>query len=557
MPKAYSYIRMSTPEQANGDSIRRQLEASQRYIRQKGLEPAELFNDVGVSAFTGKNAAYGRLGDFLTLAKQGEIESGSYLIVESLDRLSRQAGMSSLTLIDDIIKCGIIVVTLEDGQEYSLASLQEKPQALMFALFSLMRAHDESRMKSVRVGAAWKNKRDLARNGVQTRQRIPTWLRFSASGAIEPIPERVELVQKIYEWSRDGWGTFSLARKLNAEGYEPWGRAKFWRETSLGKLLRNRAVLGEYQPHHHVDGKRIPEGSVIKGYYPTIIDIPLFEDVQQATAQRLVSGRGRKGKELSNLFSGLMKCPVCKVGMKFIDKGPPKGHTYLRCSAAALAASCSSVSIPYPEAELHILRTLRNINFEAVLKGDDWLLRTNELRKKIKDAEEKISSVNDRIDRAVSFIIQHDDPSTRLAETLKQDEIEVAHLTTELEKMKSELAGMNSASGLESSDLIDAIRDESLSGENRHALRRKLSEEIKRLVKAIYLQPDDFMPSSGQSDEEWQHGFVMQVVYRNGAVQRFDPASGDNFLFEESPKMQFFREANRLDAKHEKSSTTK
>ena len=35
-PKAYSYIRFSTPEQANGDSFRRQTELSNRYAEQGG-----------------------------------------------------------------------------------------------------------------------------------------------------------------------------------------------------------------------------------------------------------------------------------------------------------------------------------------------------------------------------------------------------------------------------------------------------------------------------------------------------------------------------------------
>lgn len=39
-PKAYSYIRFSSPEQAKGDSYRRQREAALAYCQEQGLELA-------------------------------------------------------------------------------------------------------------------------------------------------------------------------------------------------------------------------------------------------------------------------------------------------------------------------------------------------------------------------------------------------------------------------------------------------------------------------------------------------------------------------------------
>lgn len=38
MQKAYSYIRFSSPEQAKGDSYRRQREAAEAYCQANGLE---------------------------------------------------------------------------------------------------------------------------------------------------------------------------------------------------------------------------------------------------------------------------------------------------------------------------------------------------------------------------------------------------------------------------------------------------------------------------------------------------------------------------------------
>ena len=61
-PKAYSYIRFSTPEQAKGTSYERQLEAAQAFAGERGLELAEAtYEDLGVSAYRNKNAQKGAL----------------------------------------------------------------------------------------------------------------------------------------------------------------------------------------------------------------------------------------------------------------------------------------------------------------------------------------------------------------------------------------------------------------------------------------------------------------------------------------------------------------
>jgi len=58
MPTAYSYLRMSRPDQLKGDSARRQTQASREYCARTGLQYDETltFDDLGVSAFRGKHA---------------------------------------------------------------------------------------------------------------------------------------------------------------------------------------------------------------------------------------------------------------------------------------------------------------------------------------------------------------------------------------------------------------------------------------------------------------------------------------------------------------------
>jgi DNA invertase Pin-like site-specific DNA recombinase len=119
-PRAYSYLRMSTDIQLKGDSRRRQLELSRAYAEEHGLELASdaQLEDIGISAFKGANAKSGALGQFLDAVKGGTVEPGSYLLVESLDRLSREEIIPAHNLFLSIVQAGINLVTLIDRRLY-------------------------------------------------------------------------------------------------------------------------------------------------------------------------------------------------------------------------------------------------------------------------------------------------------------------------------------------------------------------------------------------------------------------------------------------------------
>src|SRR5437016_1360669 len=90
MDDAVSYQRFSTAGQARGDSTRRQAKLTAEYCRRNGLRLIDTFLDAGLSAYTGANAGdQGALRALLDAAKVGKLKSGTRLIVESLDRLSR------------------------------------------------------------------------------------------------------------------------------------------------------------------------------------------------------------------------------------------------------------------------------------------------------------------------------------------------------------------------------------------------------------------------------------------------------------------------------------
>ncbi|MFN7121738.1 MAG: recombinase family protein [Hydrogenophaga sp.] len=163
--RAYSYLRFSTPEQMRGDSFRRQAALAEAYAHQHGLEldTALTFHDAGVSAFRGRNVGpEGQLGAFLDAIRSGVVPQGSYLLVESLDRISRQTARKALRSLEDVVEAGAVVVTLNDGRKYTNENLDSDQIALLLSILTFMRAHEESAMKASRLKAVWSEKRSQA-----------------------------------------------------------------------------------------------------------------------------------------------------------------------------------------------------------------------------------------------------------------------------------------------------------------------------------------------------------------------------------------------------------
>jgi DNA invertase Pin-like site-specific DNA recombinase len=100
---AYSYIRFSTVEQLKGHSLARQLQRTREYCASRGLTLDESIPpDLGRSAYSGEHLEKGSLGDFLARVKADFIPTGSALVIENLDRLSRQGIDATIDLLKQL-----------------------------------------------------------------------------------------------------------------------------------------------------------------------------------------------------------------------------------------------------------------------------------------------------------------------------------------------------------------------------------------------------------------------------------------------------------------------
>ncbi|MGG5890389.1 recombinase family protein [Falsiroseomonas sp. HC035] len=358
MTKAYSYLRFSTPEQAAGDSTRRQRELAEKYAAKHGLELDDSLslNDPGISAFYGRNANQGALAAFLRAVQDGIVENGSFLLVENLDRLSRQAPWEAMGVFQTIINFGITIVTVQDEKVYSRESLVEQPFKIFESLLVMIRANEESATKGRRLREAWKAKRAAASSEPMT-SRVPAWLKMDQSGdAIELDLERAEVIRRIFDLYEMGKGAEQIARMLDAEGIDTFGdgpkqkrKAAHWHKTYIQKILSNEAVVGVIIPHQveYVGGRKGRKAlDAIAGYYPAVISREQFDRVQLMREGKTSGPRVRMEKgELQSLVAGLVFCTLCGSTMTRVNKGSvSKAGKPRLCCVNARRGNCSAPS---------------------------------------------------------------------------------------------------------------------------------------------------------------------------------------------------------------------
>lgn len=489
---------MSTNLQLKGDSLRRQTELSKAYAEEHGLHlvsDAEL-HDIGVSAFKGDNVTMGALGKFLESVKAGHIPEGSYLLVESLDRLSRQELLPSVQLLLDIIGLSINVVTLLDRKTYSRESADMASMMLSIALMS--RAHEESQTKSRRVGAAWKAKRDRIADQKLTKI-CPAWLTLAEDRKSYIVDDdRQKVVMRIFEETDQGMGSYLVTKRLNQDKVSTFGKTTLWNQSYVTKILQNRAVIGEYQPHVILDGKRKAEGDPIPNYFPQIIEEGLFYRVQQARKLRRSGSAGRRGERQRNLFTNIAKCGYCGSPMRLINKGEgPKGGVYLKCRKALLGGDCASTSWKYEDFEKSFFFFAREIDFDGALNAAaklqaarEWELVRSGLVAKLD--YEKLGQA-----RLLDLLNDERQDMDLLRERLANATASIRRLQEQIDNLPApnEEQAVKEISAPELLELIASVQTD-----GAVETRIKLAAHLKKLVKSVHLRPDGvFLSSSRKS----------------------------------------------------------
>lgn len=498
--KAYSYIRMSTDLQLKGDSLRRQLELSKNYADEHQLELVSSIDgrslfDIGVSGFRGKNTEKGVLGYFLEALYSGKIEKNSVLLIESLDRLSRDKVTASLAQFLQILENEIEIVTLADNQRYTKDSINQNTGSLFVSLGIMMRANEESETKSKRLKAVWQNKRENISSKALT-SRCPAWIKYDKSkNVFELDAKKAAVVKLIFSMCTNTCGLFGITRYLNESKTPVFGRGKMWHKSYVSKILKNRSTIGEFQPGVRVDGKQMPIGDTIIDYYPKVVSESEFLAANAALDRRDGENRGRKGENYSNIFSGLVYCGKCNSKMMLRNRGSStKGGKTLCCSRQRHGLDCDMPEWKLDLVEQNVLQHLYEIDFSSI-KGDGNS-PLNELDVEISALSLKKSELESVESKALDLILDVDlnsDSKGKLVQKANAARNEITNIRELIESLHLRRAELVTASNVFSSNQLKTLVSELKSRDSDYYFRSALNEVLSKAISKIELVEDPFV----------------------------------------------------------------
>lgn len=499
--RVFSYRRFSSGRQAYGHSLERQVESARRWCVENGyqLDESLALSDLGVSAYKGDNASKGALSGFLAAVEARKVPTGSILLVESLDRLSRAAIPEAVGMLTSIVRAGVRVISLIDGKEWNNTTIEDSTSFLLSViLFS--RAHEESSTKAKRVSAAFQKKR-AAGLPVVSIMHGPGWVSPTAEMKGWKLDkEKAKSVVRVFQLAAEGHGGTRIARQANVEGWPvPWRDRKngrrSWEHTAVSRLLRDRRVLGEWQPKRMLAGRLVSDGDPIANYYPAAVSEKLWHGVQNALTGR--SGPKRIRGVKADVFSGLLYCD-CGARMErkaASSRGSPR---YYCLNRKAGLTKCP----PFPEMALIDL-VLRDVSLieQAAFRSDD---ESATLREQISHYESVAADAQNRADNLMAAI-EEGAKSEGLLQRLKTaedaqqkalDSLEVARL--ELNRKPVTTRGL----GAEFSKAASKWITDHEAVEERHKLTVALNSVLKRIV--------------------W-HGKFFFIYLKNGAALSLTP----------------------------------
>ena len=374
-----SYFRVSTVGQADKDrsGLDRQEEATHDGWFGKYSHQYELVENVTQEGISG--AKKGRFDWFLNGLEKGDYAPGTVLLCERVSRFGRMRASDTIEQLQLIWNAGGITAftDISGGKPFGKDGLDDET-GLIFELFGAIRqSRREWLEKQARSLGAYDKRTKLLKQyadgihcvygdfrfkprGKDSKgAKYPFWLNAQVNGKWKVYQEQLKWILHAFELNIQGIGAPRIAAKLNESGYTRARGAKFT-TSDVGQILRNRALLGEFEYTVGYDADEKPIKDCIKAVYPTVVSPELFKEAEDA---RKETGMGRKnpnGTKMNNLFEKRCRCVHCG-GIVGVRNGRNESKA-LFCRNKSEGKGCDTPNVLYDEVKL--LNRLANFRWE-------------------------------------------------------------------------------------------------------------------------------------------------------------------------------------------------
>lgn len=286
---------------------------AQEVCTANGWQFVDLPPDAGVSAFKvdadermAANMHKGNLATFLGRVERGDIKRGSVLIIEKLDRFSRNFYDVVFPVWLNLLQSGIEIYSCVSNTHYSLEIIRKNPMLAGMALIEMANANDYSAGMSSRINKAFSLRLAECVKGkaMNLGGWQPRWVDFHGdkghAGEFSLNAHAATIRRIATEYIR-GASMGTIAKGLIRDQVATLMGGK-WNQGTIANLLKHETLVG----HKTIKGVRLER------YYPAVISDGQYQQLRAKLADNLNrKGGSPKSDYIANLFRNRCKCAKC------------------------------------------------------------------------------------------------------------------------------------------------------------------------------------------------------------------------------------------------------
>jgi site-specific DNA recombinase len=455
------WVRVSTEEQAEGDSPEHHETRARYYVQAKGWQVVEVYRLEGVS---GKAVSrHPEAERMLRDVRSGHITA---LVFSKLARLARNT-RELLEFSEIFQRCGADLVSLQEAIDTST------PAGRLFYTIIAAMAQWEREEIAERVAASVPVR---ARLGKPLGGAAPFGYRWEGQNLV-PDPAEAPVRRRMYELFAESGRARTVARLLNEAGFRTRGGSLF-SDTTVRRLIEDPTAKGVRRANYTKslgDGKAWvtkPESDWVLTDIEAIVPPDLWQRCNAMLAARKKPGGQRLGRPAVHLFTGVTFC-ACG-GKMMVPYNRPK-YTCPRCRR----------KIPIDDLEQIYISQLRGFVFSPeeiaanLTAADDELQSKQELLATLSAERERVGAEMDKLYRLYMAdqitgqgFASHNHP---LEERLAQIESQLPQLQAEADVLRLRV--------LSSAEIVSEAQDlysrwPELSFEDKRAIIEAITERI-------------------------------------------------------------------------------
>ena len=238
-------------------------------------------------------------------------------------------------------------------------------------------------------------------------------IRIGKSPTLKINEKEAQAVRLIFDmYLNDGIGYYEIANSINALGFRSKKNTLFIGKV-VNDILHNPIYIGKIKYQHRKEVKVYEDGKLVKkrikndncelidGKHEPIISIEQFQAVQERKGKNI---RLSPNKELTNIYSGILKCGICghSIGRKS-DKKPTNDRYFCR------NRQCENISERTDVLDKAIIEALKETlhDFEAQINEDNYKIVENhnaiisQLEKDLIKIEQKQEQLYDFLENGI------------------------------------------------------------------------------------------------------------------------------------------------------------